>query len=326
MSLKSIIDFVAPKVAVNLESTADRALLVQNINEAALEIHRSDDLANCLFEQVFSVDLTEQQITLPYYVEFVRGVRNYDYKHKINLHTMRPRYQEFQTEYSTLDWRTKGEVCLAVDMTNASALTFTLAEAETEQFEIVVVGSTTTSQRVREVVTFEVGDIEKTTTNSFQPFPPINTISKSMRTKSDVSVTDASDNEIAMIANNMDRSMYNLIQVSSDETVNNGCTCYEVLFKHRFIPFYNDEDEFMYPHFDMAIAWQAYANYFANTTDPNKLAIAATAQNKASKLMQEATRDVFRNHQMVMERTENRFFAVHRHLKGFPFNRRALRD
>lgn len=313
--LKDILNFVAPKIGKQSQNSDDRLALVEMINQAAEEVHRSDDLAFCLFEQVFSATISEQQITLPYYVEFVRGVRRWDDRNKITLHSMRPRYQEFHNEYSDVTWRTKNDVPLAQSLDNESALTFTLDEAQDEEVKITIAGSTSIADKDSETVTIGVGELSAVTTKAWTNFPGIKSISKDRYTTSNVKITDADAVEVGVIPNMMSRTHYTTVQVEQGNEASNVCKTYEVLFKYRFIPFINDTDEFMYPHFDQAIGWRVLANYHGNGDDERSIQLAAAAQAKSMQLTKEASRDAFQAHELQYERRELEGYCAHKYIK-----------
>jgi len=260
-----------------------RTYATRIINGAAEELYNkpSFDPANCLREQVFSLDTNAiNQCTLPYYVGALRGVREYQTGLRADMHDMRPRYttQGWREQYDKwLTFRKKHEVALARDIANEGPLTLTLTAPAAEAINVNVVGASSVSARVIEVVAFAVGDTVKATSNSFNF---IEAIEKDNLTTFDLNVTDIDGVLLAYIANNQYKSRYTLIQIPDyPQVINANDTLYiEVIYKLQFSPFKNDFDQFPATGYDKAIYWKSLEHWFARKEDKVQEMLAAGAK------------------------------------------------
>ena len=271
--LKNILLECSAAVGISLTEVDKRAWLIAKINAAAEEIYNSGDNAGCMREQVFTVESTQQQVTLPYYVDKIRAAREWNTSRKMHLNDMRPRYQTSKWRQPFLFWRVKGVVALKRDLGNQGTITCIFGEAVTARTKVVITGSTSTASRTAETLTYEVGDTSKTTTKSFTS---IESISKSVTTVADLTIYDASANTIAEIPNHELSSRYTLVQVTDEESPQlSPNNVFEVLYKIRFSPFINDTDEFPCPGFDKAIYWKVLEHIWAEQKDRVDAAIMA---------------------------------------------------
>jgi len=248
MPLINILTEVAAEEGIKLTELASKQKLVREVNKAARTLYHSDDLSYALYEQVFQIDEEQQQFTLPWYVGAVRGARHKDSMKRIDLKDMRPRYQTHGWAQETYSFRVKYEVPNQRDIVNASSLVFTIPFVETEEVKITVQGSVANKTLVTEVVTIPIGSLTVTTINSFTEFLGPRAITKNIRTIGDVTVTDASGNIIAIIPNILERSRYLLCQKHDHtEPSGLGVNCYEILYKHLYVPMLEDNDSFIIP-------------------------------------------------------------------------------
>lgn len=266
--------------------TAERSTILRYVNAAAKEIYDSHDLPNSLFERDFSVDTTNQMITVPWYAKEIRGVRRKEYLTKQQIVDTRPRYNKMPWIMPYNQWRLVAETPLEQHITQAGRLVVTLAEAEDTALNVTIVGQTTTSHIYTETLTFAPGETEKTTIKQYtQPTPTgIKSILKSRATIYDVTVTqEADDRQIATIPNVLQRASNTLVMLRDEISVSPGgvCDCYEILFKWPYLELVNDTDEFLgTDRYDEVVAWKAKANYsFLNTDDHPRMVIAETKCN-----------------------------------------------
>lgn len=271
--LKTILLDCSAAVGVSLTEADKRAWLIAKINGAAEELYNSGDNAGCLREQVFTVESTQQQTTLPYYVDKIRAAREWNTSRKMHLNDMRPRYQTSKWRQPFLFWRVKGIVPLMRELSNQGTLTCIFREAVTTRTKLTVTGATSTASRWVETLTYEVGDTSKTTSKSYVS---IESISKNITTTSDLVIYDASAATVAEIPNHELSSRYTLVQVTDEESpVLSPNNVFEVLYKIRFSPFINDTDEFPCPNFDKAIYWKTLEHIWAEQKDRGDAAILA---------------------------------------------------
>ncbi len=248
--------------AIKLDNAEQFALTLVQVNEAAEELYKENDLVGALWEQVFEVNpVVGNQITLPNYVGQIRAVRYYCPDLRIGQVDMRPKYAARTWQSSQgLDWRNKDEVATFREITNASLLTITFKEPLTNAVQVTVVGETENAAQLNETIRFAIGDQTKTTVNSFNT---IKSISKNATTSSNCDVYDIDDLLLASIPNNQATSTYRLAQII--QSPNNAVTggqwqplgnYVELLFKWRLKPFVATTDEFICPDYDTAIFWK----------------------------------------------------------------------
>ena len=198
-----ILQEVAQDVGKSWTDPNSRSWLTRQINNAAREIYSTEDLFGCEREQIITLEANQQQITLPWYVESVLGLRNYDTRKSVELVDMRPRYSRDGWKRSaqnspTLQYRLKGEVALSKDLSDEAGLVISLPDGvvNTKQFSVTIVGSNSQASRVTEIITFNSGDKSKTTQNFFSG---VTAILKSSETSYDLTVTDVGGNVVAFI-------------------------------------------------------------------------------------------------------------------------------
>lgn len=287
--LYDIITELAQELGRELSNSADRLWLVQQINHAARELYGTNDIRGCEWEKVFNVGTTDQQIALPWYVQEIIAVRDYDTRVNVQQVDMRPRYARsgwkkpyLQEPY--LQWRQKGDSALQRNLNDEAAITLSLPSgcAATAAMTLYVTGSNEQSSRVVEAVQFAVGDTTKTTTNFFSD---IKSIRRGALTSTyDLLVTDIEGNEIAMLPNNQQQTRYSLVQILDRDEVNNEARLVEVLYKKRFEPMVVDTDTFSSGDtYDKVIYWKTLELILAK--QDGKEDKAAMCGNKAAALL-----------------------------------------
>ncbi len=294
--LKDILQYVGEVVNIRGADSPEREQALRYINRAGRELYYGWDLPGSCFERYFTVNSTTQLITLPWYVEEIRGIRRATYASKIQLVDMSPRYHYRPWKQPTCQWRIMGESALATNLTQAGRLVITLAGAETDTLIVTIAGQTTTSGMCEEQVTFEPGVLTQTTVNQWSQDNPtgIRSISKSMTTRHDLTVTEEVGGAVvATIPNHLLLSKNKLLQVhdgnyslvySPNETV-------EILFKWPYKTLDSDYDLFVgTERFDDAIVWKVREHYHSTRLNEGELALAASA--KCRDLMQKLCEDI----------------------------------
>jgi len=310
--LSYILTEFAKEVGQPLNTAIDRANAISKINKAARELYAITDLVGSLREQVFDVDASKLQITLPYYVDKIRGARHYDTKNRIKIEDMRPRYfygREWPQKHLT--WRKKNTSYIAHEITNEAPLTISIPQAEDSRFKVIIVGSTSKSDRVVESVTFEIGDTTKTLTNNFNTFPGFQFIGKDKIITQNVKIEDESGITIAEIANCEFESRYTIIAISDYEQ-SVGCNCYEFLYKYKFSPFHNDYDTFPAPNYDDAIVCKAVSQFYSKDTSENGIGQAKALEWEArcSAILKQNAEDGEGSDEKEIQFGRNRFFDI----------------
>lgn len=247
--------------------SSQKAILTSRVNDAAKEIYESQDLEGSLDEQVFDLAVNSQLVALPWYAAYPRGWRYFDGRMSFKSNDIKNRYNDgIGDEVWVYNFRSIRYSPISRDLTNETRLTFTLASAESVEFNIKIAGSTSISERITDTITFPVGTLSVSSILTFKT--PIFSIIKSIPTSYNITVTDAEANEIAFLPNHRTRSYFHIIQILDTETLpvyttNAGV---EILYKLRFNKMNELYDEFLYGDtYDKAIFWKYLEQ---NSKDP----------------------------------------------------------
>jgi len=309
MSAKYILTQYAKETGQPITSSSQRANSLVRINEVAKELWDSQDLPGSLVEQVFDMDFTLKEITLPYYVDQVRGVRHYNSRTRVKANDTRPRYHTNAWTQPLLSFRIKQIIPIGHSITNEAPLTVELSDVNSEEFSVYIKMSTSTRTSVVEKVTFPSGTTSAITVNAPTSFPGIKNIEKDRVTDVDLVVKDSNGVVLAAIANNELQSRYTLIQVV-DETVIFVQTdpCYELLYKVSFSPFFNDYDVFPVEKYDDIIIWKSVENFWKKKPGGKEQADAARAT--VAKLMADKAANSEAGEELEINFGTNRFHDV----------------
>lgn len=287
--LYDIITELAAELGRNLQNDTDRRWLLHQINSAARELYFTDDIRGCEQEQLFQLGTTDQQIALPWYVQDVIAVRDYDTRRTVQQVDMRPRYARSGWKKPYLNspyrqWRQKGDSALSKSLLDETQLTFTLVggQAADKPFNIYVSGSNSTSSRVVEMLEFAVGDTAKTTSKFFENVAQIR--KSAAMIGFDIAVTNGDGEEVSYLPNHVLTTKFTLVQVlDRDETIAQ-TQLVEVLFKKLYEPFVLDTDAFTAGDiYDKVIYWKTLEHVFAK--QDGKEDKAAMCGNKAQSLL-----------------------------------------
>lgn len=301
--LKYIRSQVAADVGLDPDNARDKAFLDDKINQVWKKLYESRDLNHCEREQLFSLDTSILQVSLPWYVGQVRGARDFNTKRKIEVQDMKPRYKSDGWAVGPLPWwfRDKGVSPLSRELINESPLTLTIPDVEDEDFSIYISGGNSNAARVTEQVTFAAGDTSKTTTNAFGTVDAFGNVAEH---EYDVTLDDADGNELAVLPNVSDHSEYRIFQVlEHDAVITDGDPwMVEVLYKLRWMPLRNDYDEPLCPGYDDAIAF-ATTGIIKSKSDTSK---AAMALDLADTVLQEKALDESKGKSMSIDFAPNK--------------------
>lgn len=243
--MNSLIQQVSETIGVLPDSQNKEGQVLEWLNRAAVMIYDQYDLPGSVFEQFFCVDNNQHVVTFPWYVGALRGVRWHESSRLVTLTDMRPRYHGTPWTQPYLKWRQINSTPLHTPLTNAGPLTFQISAAETQPFDVIVNGQTSTAANITEIVTFTPGNLVKSTVNLFEPESPfgITAIKKSAYTNSDVVILNSlTQGEIGRIPNNQLYASNMRVQIldwNASTPFIIGEDCVEVLYKQRFSPFVN---------------------------------------------------------------------------------------
>lgn len=258
MALKDILDIVAREEGISIDNQGERSTAIAKINEAAKDLYEKSDFKEALKEEVFDLLVESQTVSLPWYVEHIRGWRWFESRIEGVINDKGNRYQSLYRDLIWFkEWRHVKHSPLKRDITNAGPLTLSIPKFESETFSITIIGATPNSDRISETINWGIDEKEKTTTNAFEE--PIHSIIKSGPTNYNITIKDIDGEELSVIPNHRTQSHYKIIQIFDYESpvIIQNNSAVEVLFKERFTPLVNDNDVFLFEDkYDKAIFWK----------------------------------------------------------------------
>ena len=322
MSLKNILLDVSSVLGLDIANADELAYHIAKINEAAEELYRSNDIPDCLREQLFSFDDSETfQVALPSQVDKIRAIRLYDTNRgQVSVEDMRPRYHKNRWGgVGKLRFQIKQQnALLQRSINNAALFTFTLKEVETVPVVINIVGKTTKSSRFSETLTIPAGNLSVITTKSYEEFIAIE---KSSLNNYDITITDVDDEIMGEIKNYELSPRYTILKIREDDfsyLTNNSypLNLFECLYKTAFIPFRNNYDEFPCRNCDKLIAWKFIEHYAIFKGTPELQGLAVNAATKVEQILLELNRNNDEGIDLKAEYQKNPMFEAQRNLCG----------
>lgn len=296
MPLSKILLDISSELGISVSNENERAWIIDKVNDLAMELYQSKDIEGCLREQTFNLDSNSDGpqysslVSLPYYVYQIRGLRFSQWQGaKIPQEDMRPRYslgKGWGNKISTPFRAVMDDAPLKREIGNASVLTFSVPLAATTNYDIYIVGKTTTAERFQEKVTIKSGETQVDSTGNYEF---IESLAKSIVNNQDITVTDVENNELAVIPNSQLSAAYKIIEIQDANAGLNGLSGFnnflssiDILYKTRFIPFANLFDEFPCgSKCDRAIFYQ-FCAYYAAQRDNDGAKAQGYAQRVAS--------------------------------------------
>ncbi len=287
--LRDILSELSEATSISLAGAENRAQLLRFVNRAAREYHSTADFPGTLFEQSFELHEEYQQISLPWYVDQVRLLRRINSRSRLNVETMTPRYHSARWKQPYHQVRVMSRRACHTPLTLESQITATIAVAQAEPFTVTITGQTPSASTITETLTFLAGDLTKTTTAQFSKDEPIGieSISKSAITTCDVSITDSSATEIALIPARLTNASHVILMTNDYDLgtyTNTTDNEVEILYKRIFTPVYYDTDEFFFPALETAILWKARSYAHSMAKDEESRAQAILTSQKADAL------------------------------------------
>lgn len=288
MPLSKILLDIGTETGISVANPSEREWIIDKINDIALELYQRVDIDGCLREQTFNIDQGEDEaqysslVALPYYVDQIRGLRYTQWPGgKIAQNDMRPRYSigkgwgDGSNEFSLPIRVVRDEAPLKRDITNASVLTFSVNSPATVGISIYIVGRTTNAERAQETLVLDIGEIEVQTAGNFES---IESISKVVVYDQDIYINDVDGNELAILHNSQTKTCYKILELQDNNAGYQsgvvragGFSAIDLLYKTKFTPFANLQDEFPCgPKCDRTIFYQFVAMYAAQNGQPDK--------------------------------------------------------
>lgn len=256
MALKDILRKVAAEAGMQEYATneAQKNILLDRINEAALEVYESSDLPGCLRE-VYVRAYSEEELALPQFVGQVRAIRENDEPHlSWKILNLRPRYHNKDWSSLWKSWTVKGPSPIQMDVNNSAPPIASIPVADAE-LTVTITGATALSARRQETVT-----MTSTSVSFTQLFVTYESIVKNIVSDYDVTIKDIEDAELAVIPNDCLESRYMILDISKYpflERASSEGRIMEILYKERLPRLHNDFDIFPVADYDDAIVLKA---------------------------------------------------------------------
>lgn len=282
--LSDILNNIAEIVGQKPSDTVGRNTLLGYVNRAARELYETNDLPGCLRESEFCIDDSTGLITLPWYVDGIRGIRFVDSGEPIRVLNVRSQYSYRQVTQPLYSFRVVRRTPLEVTLSAAGTVSFVIAEAQTSAFSVTITGQTTDATLAVENLVFAPGETAKTTAKQYMQDSPlgITALTKSAVTTCDVLVKQTSDlAQIAVIPNRLFEARNQLVQLYYENTpITFSDDCVQVLYKLPFMPLHYDYDSFFNSNLEDALAWKVQEHWFARQNDPERAQMAMLASAK----------------------------------------------
>jgi hypothetical protein len=197
---------LAVRWGLNSASTTDQAVMLRFYNQAVKELNESTDTFGSLAEIAIPLE-APSKITFPQEVVSLRGVRWTGDKTPYSIYPV-------SSKYCWTAWKNAWRAFVPVgyiptlksfDVTGQVTLRTLVADSS----EVVIVGSTTGSNRLAEVVVMDA-----TTKTTVSAFSAINSIVRKVIGTYDVTLYDSGSNKLAVLRNNAYHTKYYTVDIS----------------------------------------------------------------------------------------------------------------
>lgn len=242
MMVQNLIEFIAKNRGIG-----DGVSIYDFLNQAMQELWNSEDFPGTLQEESFKpYNEGEAFVSLPYYIQAVRGVRpcrrmTTDLMHKATA------VMDDQYIFSPWRWRHVKKMPLIRDLEEASQLTIRRADpTSTDEVIVSLGGPSDVADSRQEAILFTASDSERQTTYAYETLDFLN---KNIVSDCNFEIYDAAGNKVAVLPNHYLDVHNTIIQVTDacQQSIVT-TTCVLVLFKPYLPPLLRETDiipEFM---------------------------------------------------------------------------------
>lgn len=328
MSLKYLLERVESNAGISdpTLNPAQRTYILQVINEAAREIYETTDLPVTLKEVDIQVT-KELRMSLPGFVGEIRAVKvlkNWDWT------TYRYSLMGIQSRYAGNNWANKwnnfeivGESPIANELLTQLPLKFSYPVIDATLI-VSTVGETANSNRV-----VDNTPITATVLYGGKNYINITSLKKNKLSDYNLTITDANDNELAVIYADQLDSRYLLVDISKYPDLAGTDCCIgdtpygymaTVLYKPRLNLLINDEDEFPLEGYDDLIVIRA-KQLLAEDTDG---ALAVALYQKSQKRLKDKIQDKTGTFKAKLTTAPNPVYKFKSYFYGPSMRRRFL--
>lgn len=239
--VRNIIQYVQSRVG---EIPRERVL--REVNLAWDDIWDKHDLPGCqrtMYVQdnccSSGTGTVSSRISFPYWVHDIKGARIYNGP-QVELNQPSRNFSPGRWYQEPFTWTYVGESPVERVDFNRAPPTLRLSVKPTSTFNVTIIGSVRNRDKVREVLTFEPGQISVTAENAFLTY---DSITKEVLTDSNIVGYDGANIEFFTLANSRFQSRHAIWQTRGDCVTAAWVYCqYEVLYKSISNILYYDED------------------------------------------------------------------------------------
>lgn len=265
MNLAELIRRVSAETGLPAATDAQKQVIVDLINDAGEQLWDQTDLPNSLLEEVFTIDTTDPvpRLSLPSRVGEIRACR--DWNSKIELHDMRPRYNNVPWPQDSLyTFRVLRESPIARSIDNAIGLYMAPIANFAGPLSVDIVGSIEGASEYH--ASFDLNG-EGTAVGVL--WHDIRSITKSDYTPVDVVLyagDDATGAEMCRLGTNDYRAAYKIVELFelpfiSNQTEATTIRPLEVLYKPPYYPLVQDTSSFQLGGYDHVLIYNAVKLY-----------------------------------------------------------------
>lgn len=261
MNLSELIRRLSSETGLPAATDAQKQVIVDLLNDAGEQLWDQTDLPNSLLEEVFTIDSTDPvpRLSLPSRVGELRGCR--DWSSKIELHDMRPRYNNYPWPQDQLyTFRVLRESAIARSIDNSIGLYMPPIANFAGPLSVDIVGSTDTAAEHH--ASF---DLNGEGTAEGVLWTDIRAITKTDYTPVDVILyagDDDTGDEMCRLGTNEYRAAYKVVELyelpfistSADNTTTRPI---EVLYKSPYFPLVQDTSSFQLAGYDHVLLYNA---------------------------------------------------------------------
>jgi hypothetical protein len=300
MALQYILQQMGNKTGLNPADSDQRAVLLRFVNEAAIELYQTSDMAGCLEEQYFKVN-SNQTISLPDYVGQIRAMREAETHIAIKLSQMRPRFNQYSWADEWRDWRILGLQTLQTSLKNQSILNLTIAAVESTPVVVNITGSSDNSSLVTETVV-----MNELSVNTVNTYNDVSALTKTTVNQYNVILNDIDGNQLSYIPNNKLKAQFQIVDISTapwyPPIVSPLLGWVEVLYKKALPWFSNDNDEFPAIGYDNVIVNKCLQLWYE---EQNNIQSAMAYMQKANQSLAQIHEDANRGTDDVVSMVDN---------------------
>ena len=270
---KDIVDIIKADMGL---ATVDQA----RVNRAAKHLYDEYNLIER--EREITLNLTNNQLlAIPWFVDKINCFRRNNYTVLSNFIDQAWKYKSGNWENAWKNYELLSEGPVHTSITNAGPLVLAIPKAETVAFTVTITGYNNNSAQVSSEVTFQPGELIKSTDKNFLI---LYSITQDVLHSYNVIISDIDGKEISILYNNQHSAKYRIVRLLADlsqpPTFGTQVGYVDCLFTPVYRPFVKEFDEFPCgSRYDRAIAYKFYEEIYAGQATTDAVRLAASYRN-----------------------------------------------